>query len=245
MVEISTCSATDTFGTHWAIHLGVFVNFSSYAAIPDIRIQSSAVCFPSRRDEFQRTHSLCDVDSLALFKLALLLGGLLLLAEGPLARTRDLSGRRQARLGESLLLRQIFIFNQGLVTVRSKLVAEEVLYQFDLIANTFQGDSLVWRRWLKDQATTDGRALVLCLVSVVHAVLQQVQWYAERFKAKFIGEAQFPEAEEIFAQVFSEVSSDELFTAIIEGADTISTSMIAQGRSLLYWLARANEVATL
>lgn len=50
-------------------------------------------------------------------QLALLLGRLLLFADRTFARGRNFARGRQARFGEALLLRQIFVFDQRLVVV--------------------------------------------------------------------------------------------------------------------------------
>ena len=52
-----------------------------------------------------------------LFELALLLRRLLLLPDGPLARRGDLAGGRQTGFGEALLLRQVFVLDEGFVVV--------------------------------------------------------------------------------------------------------------------------------
>jgi nucleoside permease NupC len=59
----------------------------------------------------------------------------------------------------------------------------------------------------------------------VYPVLEQMQRYT-RSKSEFNVETERLETEEVFANVLSKVSSDELLTTIIEGIGAVSTSVV-------------------
>jgi hypothetical protein len=75
--------------------------------------------------------------------------------------------------------------------------------------------------------------LVLSLVATVQTVLQKMQRHAETFQAEFVCQTEFTEAKEVFVEVFSKVTTNELLASIIEGTDAVCTCMVAKGRSLL------------
>lgn len=54
-----------------------------------------------------------------------------------------------------------------------------------------------------------------------------MQRHAERLEAEFFGKTELTEPEEVFVKVFSEVAANELLAAIVEGTDSICTSVIA------------------
>lgn len=64
------------------------------------------------------------------------------LLERALARAGDLAGRRQARLGQALFLRQVVVLDEGLVLVGVELGEEEVLDEADLGFDVVDGDGL-------------------------------------------------------------------------------------------------------
>lgn len=61
-------------------------------------------------------------------------------------------------------------------------------------------------------------------VGIVHPVLQQMQRNAEGH-TKFLVKPKFAEAKEVFTDVLGEISTNKLFTAIIERSDAICTSV--------------------
>lgn len=169
-----------------------------------------------------------------LLQFPLLLRRLLLLAYGPLARRADLARRRQAGLGEALLLRQILVFHERFIVVPAQLFAEEVLHEADVRGESFDAEGVVGRgRGEEDASCGRGGALIGGLVAVVQAVLEQVERDAEGFEAEFVGEPEFAEAEEVFVEVFGKVAADELLAAVIEGADAVCACVVAEGGALL------------
>ena len=77
-------------------------------------------------------------------------------------------------------------------------------------------------------------------VSIVHPVLQQVQWYTER-EAKLAVESEFLETEEVFTNVFGEVTANELLAAVIEGTSSICTDIV-KGRSKKLGVVSAHSI---
>ena len=97
----------------------------------------------------------------------------------------------------------------------------------------FDADRVVgWGRG-KDHATCGNWPLVLRLVPTVQAVLEEMQRHAETFQTKLVCQTELTEAEEVFVEVFGKVTTDELLTSIVEGADAVCTCVVAEGRSLL------------
>jgi hypothetical protein len=66
---------------------------------------------------------------------------------------------------------------------------------------------------------------VLGLIGTVHPVLQEMQGYAEARESKFLVESKIFEAEEIFIQVFGEITTYKLITAIVKSIDTIGSGV--------------------
>ena len=52
--------------------------------------------------------------------------------------------------------------------------------------------------------------------------------YAEGFQSVFFGQTQFAEAEEVFVEVFGKVAADELFAAVVEGANAVCACVVAE-----------------
>ena len=74
----------------------------------------------------------------------------------------------------------------------------------------------------------------------MHPVLQQVQWYTKR-KAKFAVEPELLETEEVFTNVFGEVTADKLLAAVIEGTSSICTNIV-KGRSKELGVVSAHSI---
>ena len=70
------------------------------------------------------------------------------------------------------------------------------------------------------------------LVDVMHPILEQMQWDTEILEAELVGEPKFAETEEILVEVFGEVAANELFAAVVEGADAVCTGVVAEGGAL-------------
>lgn len=124
-------------------------------------------------------------------------------------------------------MRQIFVLNQWLMMICSQLVSEVVLHQPNLVVHVLLGDSLVGCRRFEDQTTTRNNALTLSLKPTVQAVLEQMQRHTQRFQTKFFSQTQLSEAKEILVEIFGEITTNELLTAIVESAYTICTGMIS------------------
>lgn len=82
--------------------------------------------------------------------------------------------------------------------------------------------------------------VVLSGVSIVHPILQQVQWYTER-EAKLAVESEFLETKEVFANVFGEVTANELLAAVIEGTSSICANII-KGRSKKFGVVSTHSI---
>lgn len=77
-------------------------------------------------------------------------------------------------------------------------------------------------------------------VSVVHPVLQQVQWHTER-EAKLAVESEFLETEEVFTNVFGKVTANKLLAAVVKGTSSICTDVI-KGRPKKFSVVSAHSV---
>jgi hypothetical protein len=129
-------------------------------------------------------------------------------------------------------LRQILVFNKSVVVVAAQFGEEIVFDEADLVGGRVGCDGFErCRRW-EDKAGRRCGALVLRLVGAMHAVLQKVERDAEGFEPVFFCQAQFAEAEEVLVEVFGEVTADELFAAVVEGADAVCAGVVAERRPL-------------
>jgi len=133
-----------------------------------------------------------------------------------------------------LLLREIFVFDKRLVVVLAQLFAEEILYKADVRRETVHAERLVRFGRLECNACVDDWALVLRLVAAVQTVLEKVEWHANSVETKLFHEAELAEAKEVLIEIFSEVAADELFAAVVEGADTVCACVVAECWSLLF-----------
>ena len=66
----------------------------------------------------------------------------------------------------------------------------------------------------------------------METVLQKMKWHTEVLQTELVRKAKLSETEEVFIEVFGEVSAHELLAAVVEGACAIRTCVIAQSRSL-------------
>lgn len=54
----------------------------------------------------------------------------------------------------------------------------------------------------------------------------------EVLKPELVRQAEFAEAEEVFAELFGEVAADKLVAAVIESADAVLACVVAKSRPL-------------
>lgn len=74
---------------------------------------------------------------------------------------------------------------------------------------------------------------VLCLVGIVHPTLQEMKWHRERGQAELLVETKFFESEKVLPDIFGEVSTKELLTAVVESTGSIGTDSVGVERRTL------------
>jgi hypothetical protein len=73
---------------------------------------------------------------------------------------------------------------------------------------------------------------ILRLICIVHAVLEQMKGHAKAREAELFIQSKFFEPEEVFLEIGCEVPANELLAAVIEGTDTVRSSVNIQGGTL-------------
>jgi len=106
------------------------------------------------------------------------------------------------------------------------------LYETNLSGEIVRGDGVVRFGRDEDDASGGDGIMVVDVVGRVHAVLQEMERYAQSLETEFIGQAELLEPKEVLVNVFGKVATDELFAAVVEGADTILASTVAESRTL-------------
>lgn len=73
---------------------------------------------------------------------------------------------------------------------------------------------------------------ILCLILVVHPVLQKMQWNTQRSHTELSVQTELLKAEEVLANLLCEISTNKLLAAIVESTNTTFPSIWIEGRPL-------------